>query len=82
MAKVHDIRKLLFEEGKNISQIAKMAGFDSYITGWIKPQIPVNDFLAEYSRSGGSHHSAIVYGDTYDELLDFGKILGCKINEI
>jgi L-arabinose isomerase len=52
------------------------------ITGWIKPKMPINDFLAEYSRSGGSHHSAIVYGDTYDELLDFGKILGCKINEI
>ena len=28
MTQVHDIRKLYFEEGKNISQISKMAGFD------------------------------------------------------
>lgn len=52
------------------------------ITGWIKPEIPINDFLAEYSRSGGSHHSAIVYGNVYDELLDFGKIMGCSVVEI
>lgn len=28
MTQVHDIRKLYFEEGKNISRIAKMTGFD------------------------------------------------------
>ena len=28
MTQVHDIRKLYFEEGKNISQIGKMTGFD------------------------------------------------------
>jgi hypothetical protein len=28
MAQVHDIRKLYFEEGKNISQIGKITGFD------------------------------------------------------
>ena len=28
MTQVHDIRKLYFEEGKNISQIAKITGFD------------------------------------------------------
>jgi L-arabinose isomerase len=52
------------------------------ITGWIKPEIPINDFLAEYSRSGGSHHSAIVYSNAYNELLDFGKIMGYRVVEI
>ncbi|MCE5329801.1 hypothetical protein LLG07_05670 [bacterium] len=52
------------------------------ITGWIKRTIPINDFLAEYSKSGGSHHSAIVYGNVYDELLDFGKIMRCRVVEI
>ena len=28
MTQVHNIRKLYFEEGKNISQISKAAGFD------------------------------------------------------
>jgi hypothetical protein len=27
MTQVHDIRKLYFEEGKNISQIARMTGY-------------------------------------------------------
>jgi L-arabinose isomerase len=52
------------------------------VTGWIKPEIPIDDFLSEYSKAGGSHHSAIVYGNVYDELLDFGRIMGCRIVEI
>jgi len=28
MTQIHDIRKLYFEEGKNISQISKKTGFD------------------------------------------------------
>ena len=50
------------------------------VTGWLKPQIPINNFLEEYSKFGGSHHSAIVYGkNVYDRLLDFGKLAGFKI---
>ncbi|MDD5659980.1 MAG: hypothetical protein PHR39_08255, partial [Actinomycetota bacterium] len=52
------------------------------ITGWIKPKVAIDDFLEEYSKSGGSHHCSIVYGNVYNELLDFGRILGCKVIEI
>ena len=33
------------------------------IRGWFKPQQSVADFLAAYSRHGGTHHGAIVYGE-------------------
>lgn len=52
------------------------------ITGWIKPEIPVKDFLEDYSRSGGTHHLALVYGDHLQPLMDFGQIMGFDIRVI
>ncbi|MGQ9632493.1 MAG: L-arabinose isomerase family protein [bacterium] len=46
------------------------------IHGWFKPQMPLPDFLAEYSRAGGTHHSALVYGNTVKEISGFGEIMG------
>ncbi len=52
------------------------------VSGWIKPQVPINIFLEKYSESGGSHHLAIVYGDHLQELIDFGKIMGFGLKVI
>jgi len=46
------------------------------VHGWLRPQMPVASFLAEYSRLGGTHHSALVYGDVADEVSRFGKLMG------
>lgn len=32
------------------------------IHGWFKPSLSGGDFLAAYSRVGGTHRSALVYG--------------------
>jgi len=32
------------------------------IHGWLAPRFPVAEFLASYSRLGGTHHCALVYG--------------------
>jgi len=48
------------------------------IHGWFKPGMPVADFLAEYSRVGGTHHSALVYGDAVDEVAAFGELFGWR----
>ncbi|OQX82707.1 hypothetical protein B6D60_11690 [candidate division KSB1 bacterium 4484_87] len=34
---------------------------DSGVRGWIKPQMPINDFLKQYSQNGGTHHSVLCY---------------------
>lgn len=52
--------------------------FKNSIRGWIKPQIKVEDFLAEYSRAGGTHHLAMVYGDKAQALAKFAKFMGWK----
>ena len=45
------------------------------VRGWFKPQIPIADFLAEYSRLGATHHSALVYGNYAREIVGFGNFM-------
>ena len=49
------------------------------ICGWFVPSVPIGDFLAEFSRAGGTHHSVLVYGGAKDVIADFGKIMGWKV---
>jgi len=46
------------------------------IHGWFRPSIPVADFLAAYSRAGGTHHAALVYGNAVPEIAGFGAFMG------
>jgi len=45
------------------------------IDGWFKPAMPVADFPGVYSRAGGTHHSALVYGKVVDDMLRWGKLM-------
>lgn len=46
------------------------------IRGWFRPAMPIAEFLESYSRLGGTHHSALVYGDVADDVARFGEIMG------
>ena len=56
------------------------------IHGWIKPRRPISDFLAAYSRLGGTHHAAMVYSHgchgredrELAALCAFGDMMGWK----
>ncbi len=52
--------------------------FKNTIRGWMKPALPLNDFLGEYSRSGGTHHAALVYGASLATLASFSQWMGFK----
>jgi L-arabinose isomerase len=56
--------------------------FKNSVRGWIKPQIKIGDFLAEYSRAGGTHHLAMVYGDKTEPLAKFAKLMAWKAAKI
>ena len=45
------------------------------IHGWFKSSLSVADFLAAYSRVGGTHHSALVYGKVAEEIVRWGKLM-------
>lgn len=49
------------------------------VHGWFKPRIPLADFLSAYSRAGGTHHSALIYGGELDVLSGFGENMGWDV---
>ncbi len=56
--------------------------FENKIRGWMKPMIPISDFLEQLSTYGGTHHSSLIYGATLKEIEFFGNILGINVNII
>ena len=50
--------------------------FGGTIRGWMRPAMPVAEFLESYSRAGGTHHAALVYGDCMHVLKNFGVFMG------
>ena len=43
------------------------------VRGWFEPSMPIADFLASYSKFGGTHHLAISYNADENILKDFAK---------
>ena len=46
------------------------------VHGWFRPRRRVPAFLEEYSRLGGTHHAALVYGDAASAIEAFGQFMG------
>lgn len=53
--------------------------FAGEVRGWLKPSMPVADFLEAISLAGVTHHSSLVYGATLEQLAYFGEILGLSV---
>jgi L-arabinose isomerase len=54
-----------------------------WVRGWIRPALPVAQFLEEFSHLGGTHHSALMFGDHVTALAAFAaflKIEHCNIS--
>lgn len=47
-----------------------------------KPKMRVEEFLTQYSLYGGTHHSALCYGDISEEIGYFSRITGIPLSEI
>jgi L-arabinose isomerase len=52
------------------------------IRGWMKPVIPINNFLKKYSEAGGTHHGALIYGRPVAALKTFAAIMNWNFIEI
>lgn len=52
------------------------------INGWFTPPFAIEDYLAEFSRAGGTHHSVLTYNQEIGVIKDFGKIMGWNIIEL
>ncbi len=56
--------------------------FSSSVHGWIQSTLPVSDFLTEYSKLGGTHHSGLIYDERLETLKTFGEQLGWDVQII
>ncbi|MBO4327015.1 MAG: hypothetical protein J5950_07070 [Clostridia bacterium] len=50
--------------------------YEAEVQGWFKPSLPLPEFLQTYSKYGGTHHSAMVYGGDVNEIAAFGRFMG------
>jgi L-arabinose isomerase len=67
----------------NIEMLEKKnKNLEDTVTGWFKPNTVLDKFLLDFSNNGGSHHSAIVYGNISEEIKEFGSIMGFSVVEI
>ena len=53
--------------------------FAGTVRGWIKPPVPVGEFLEKISTAGVTHHSSLVYGASVEALEHFGKMLDLPV---
>lgn len=66
-----------------MEDIAKESGSYRYTTeGWMKPPMPLEDYLKTYSQAGGTHHSALVYDADVCEIAAFGDMMGFDVEII
>ena len=52
------------------------------VHGWIQPRLPVAEFLTDYSRAGGTHHLAMVYGATLQEVSAWGELMDWTVRHL
>ena len=50
--------------------------FEFKVRGWFKPSVPMPEFLEKLSNAGATHHSAIIYDATVDQMKYFASLLG------
>ena len=50
----------------------------SMIRGWLRSSLSTAAFLEEYSRLGGTHHSALVLGDKTEAIRAFAAFVGIE----
>lgn len=55
------------------------AAYAKEVRGWMKPKMPLDRFLKAYSEAGGTHHSAMVYGASTEEIAAFGRMMGFEV---
>jgi len=52
------------------------------VRGWMRPRLPVPQFLEAYSRHGGTHHGALVLGDRAEALCAFARFAGVGLTTL
>ena len=49
---------------------------ENRVRGLFRPSLPIEEFLAQYSQCGGTHHLALTYGASVRLVEAFGQMMG------
>ncbi|MBR6918112.1 MAG: hypothetical protein IKN38_08005 [Clostridia bacterium] len=52
--------------------------FVGTVRGWMKPKMPLPEFLERISECGVTHHSSLTYGATLREMKFFADVMGLR----
>ncbi len=53
--------------------------FVGTVRGWMRPKMPLPEFLERISMAGVTHHSSLIYDASVSEVEFFAKILGLEV---
>lgn len=62
----------------NVLEDSSRADMQNIVRGWIRPKHSTAKFLEDYSRLGGTHHSALVLGDRTEAIAAFARFAGLE----
>ena len=67
-------RVLISHEHKEPDKVPKLSSFMPEFANRLRKHFKMDGDL--FNPHGGTHHSALVYGDAMEEIISFGKIMG------
>ena len=79
LAPMEDHFHLILTEAEMLNVGLERGVYRTSTQGWLKPCMPLPQFLKEYSLAGGTHHSAMVYDANIEELKAFGEMMGFEV---
>ncbi len=54
--------------------------FTNKVRGWMKPHMPVGDFLEVLSHAGATHHSVLIYNAKAEQIAYFASLCGLEFD--
>lgn len=70
---------LILCDGEMLPLPQKIGSFENAISGWFKPTCKLEHFLERFSQEGGTHHGAVVYGVTAQQLSINAALLNAEL---
>ena len=67
---------LILSNVEMTDDVPRDGAYSASVQGWMKPPMPLRDYLKAYSLAGGTHHSALVYDANIEEISAFGRMMG------
>jgi L-arabinose isomerase len=77
----NDSFQLIYSQVEMLAE-GNQSSLQNSIRGWMQPHCRIEPFLEQYSKFGGTHHCALVYGDRIDGIRSMASFAGIEAVQI